>query len=117
MNDFLVYNNKRKYVNKLLLKGRNILNRDTIYVIPRIECSDGFTMSVQASSGHYCEPRENYNYNINYNKVEIGYPSEPEELLYKYAERDDDYTATVYGWVPVEVVYDVIMKHGGILEE
>jgi len=40
---------------------------------PRIVCSNGVSLSVQASDGHYCSPRVN---GIkNYHNVEVGYPS------------------------------------------
>lgn len=48
-----------------------------------------------------------------YEEVELGYPSNEDELINDYAE-DDDYTGTVYGYVPIEVVEKLIEKHGGI---
>ncbi len=79
---------------------------------PRIVCNDGFSMSIQASSGHYCSPRQDYLFQ--YSAVEIGFPSRREELLAEYAETPRALTKTVYGYVPVEVVDAVIEKHGGI---
>jgi hypothetical protein len=78
-----------------------------------ITCKDGFTMSVQASKFHYCSPRQNLT-DGNYNSVEIGFPSEVESLLLKYAEDPEKPTGTVYGYVPLNVVDSVIEKHGGI---
>lgn len=81
----------------------------------RILCQDGFSMSVQASAGHYCEPRiTGLGF---YNSYEIGFASSEEPLLCPYAEDPDNPTGTVYGWVPVEVVAQVIAKHGGIVGE
>ena len=78
-----------------------------------IVCADGFSMSVQANGGAYCEPKvfdaEKYE------AVEVGYPNAYEALLASYAEDKEDYTGTVYGWVPAQVVVDVIAKHGGIV--
>ena len=76
-------------------------------------CKDNFRMSVQASRNHYCHPKEN-GFNISYTSVEIGFPSEKEDLLMDWAEDGDKPTETVYGYVPVSVVIDVIEKHGGI---
>jgi hypothetical protein len=45
--------------------------------------------------------------------VEIGFPSEKEDLIMEYAESPDRPTRTVYSFVPHEVVHEVIMKHGG----
>ena len=110
---------------------------------PRVFCKDGYSVSIQASEYHYCEPKysqippkENgrwliYNDNcffgddpreeffspdyIPYKTVELGYPSEADELINEFAE-GDDYTNTVYAHVPVEVVEQLIEKHGGFLE-
>lgn len=82
---------------------------------PRIVCSDGFSMSVQAGYYLYSTPRVNLE-SGNYTKVEIGFPSEKEELICWYAEDSSSYTETVYPYVPVEVVEAVIEKHGGWLK-
>ena len=102
-----------------------------------IQCKDGFSMSVQASSGHYCSPRNDVG---PYIEVEVGYPSEYTPELRPYMEKpntyyvdnngnDVDYTPeeyeerviahstnTVYGWVPSAIVADVIKKHGGVVQ-
>ena len=77
----------------------------------RIVCNDGFSMSVQGGYGHYCSPRTESEY---YKSMEIGFPSEEEPLIFEYAENKNHYTETVYGWVPVEIIQEVIDKHGGI---
>ena len=76
-----------------------------------IECADGFSVSVQASSFHYCSPRTNTD---SYSSVELGYPSEADDLIMEYAKEQDNPTETVYGWVPIEIVQQLIEKHGGI---
>lgn len=79
----------------------------------RIECADGFTMSVQASRFNYCEPRMD---NAKaYAQVEVGFPNAYEPLLAPWIEDPYDPTGTVYGYVPSQVVLDVIAKHGGIV--
>ena len=79
----------------------------------KIICADGFSMSVQASSFSYCEPRiDNAE---EYQKVEVGFPSDPEPLIIRYAEDPSQPTETVYGWVPVDVVLNVCAKHGGVV--
>ena len=83
---------------------------------PRITCKDGFTISVQGSSFSYATPREDNPPN-GYTHVECGFPSttpKTAELL-RYAE-DIDFTETVYGWVPVDVVQAELDAHGGILD-
>ena len=80
----------------------------------QVVCGDGFTMSVQAFDGGYCEPPANGA--EKYTSVEVGYPSEREELLMKWAEEPEKPTQTVYGYVPVQVVTNVLAKHGGIVD-
>lgn len=84
-------------------------------VRPRLKCKDGFSISVQASSNHYCTPRTNLE-NGDYKKVELGYPSEEEDLIKEYAETTN-YTDTTYWYVPVEIVEKIIIKHDGLVEE
>ena len=79
---------------------------------PRLYCNDGYSISVQASSFHCCRPR--LDGIQNYESVELGFPSTEYELINDYAEDDSDYTKTVYGYVPVEIIEELINKHGGI---
>lgn len=79
----------------------------------KIVCADGFTMSVQAHEGAYCTPRVNDA--EKYTEVEIGFPNRKEPLLMQWAEDGADPTGTVYGWVPAQVVVNVIAKHGGVI--
>lgn len=80
---------------------------------PRIKCEDGFNISVQASKNMYCEPRADLSDGM-YTRVELGYPSEDDELISAYAEDPERPTETIYGYVPVELVEQLINKHGGI---
>ena len=83
-------------------------------VRPKIVCVDGTTLSVQASSTHYCSPRDDEG---PYYEVEVGYPSirpEPWDQWREYCEDSDNPTDTVYGWVPIELVHALIALHGGI---
>ena len=82
--------------------------------VKRLHCNDGFSMSVQAHYGAYCSPRVDPSETDYYFKVEIGFHSEKEELIMKYVEDYDNPKETVYGYVTVEVVQEVIEKHGGI---
>jgi len=84
---------------------------------PRVECKDGTTLSVQASETHYCSPREN---NPGwYNTVEVGFPSiAPPETWEEYFDGDwenGDRTASVYGYIPVDLVEAFIVEHGGCI--
>ena len=85
---------------------------------PRITCADGFTISVQGSSYSYATPREDNPPN-GYTHVECGFPSTTPKTdgLRAYAELcgTQDYTETVYGYVPVEIVQAELDAHGGIV--
>lgn len=76
----------------------------------RIVCADGFSISVQAGAGNYCSPRDNVG---DWHQFELGFPSEADELIQKYAEEPEYPTETVYGWVPMKVVVALVKKHGG----
>lgn len=97
---------EEQYVNSI---GR--IN-DSFFIARPIHCNDGFCVSVQASSIHYCAPRETGAYP--YKTVELGYPNMVIEELEPYAECTVDPTGTVYPFVPIELVNDVMEKHGGI---
>ncbi len=79
----------------------------------KIVCADGFTMSVQAHNGAYCSPR--ISNAESYDEVEVGFPSSTESLLMDWCEDTGDPTGTVYGYVPTQVVINVIAKHGGMI--
>ena len=84
-------------------------------MLPCVLCKDGFSVSIQASSTHYCSPRD-YVALDNYDSFELGFPSQKEDTIMEYAENPDDPTNTVYGWVPRGIVTQLIEKHGGIVK-
>ena len=60
------------------------------YVVDRIVCADGHTLSVQASETHYCTPRDNRG---PWTHVEVGYPTaQPEATWVRYRDGDGDRT-------------------------
>ena len=76
----------------------------------RITCKDGFSLSVQATHGAYCSPRRNEG---PWHEVEVGFPSAPPELIAHRAENPDKLTDTVYGYVDINLVEQLIALHGG----
>lgn len=55
-----------------------------------------------------------------YRAVEVGFPSarpEPWRTWIEYAEEPTEPTKTVYGYVPVEMVRELIALHGGEVEK
>ena len=82
-----------------------------------IEFEDGFKISIQACSGAYCHPRSDQSL-FGYSAVELGFPSEEDELISGYSEMQYegmDYTKQVYPYVPATVVAKLIEKHGNII--
>lgn len=63
----------------------------------------------------YCTPRTNLE-SGEYETCEVGFPNQREELLMPYAEDPETPTETVYGYVPVTLVEQIIEKHGGWFE-
>ena len=80
----------------------------------RVKCEDGFSMSVQAHDGAYCCP--NADNAERYTEVEVGYPTQMEDLLMKWCEDPTRPCDTVYAYVPSHVVSLVITKHGGMVD-
>ncbi len=87
-----------------------------------IVCADGFRLSVIAGWGAYCDPRPDWtdgvpaDYAGPYTAVEVGFPSqrpEPWDEWSLYCESPETPTETVYGYVPVQIVRDLIESHGG----
>lgn len=78
--------------------------------IHRAVCNDGFYVSIQASAYHHCMPRNHNEWP--YESFELGYPSELDPLIEDYAEAPGT-ADTVFNYVPVDVVVELINKHGG----
>jgi hypothetical protein len=95
-------------------KIRKLLKLDEPWIQfrPRVECSDGFSVSIQASHGTYCQPRNNHG---GYYQVELGYPNQIVNSWLEFMEGDFEFTNpcdTVYSYVPVEIVFEELLKHG-----
>lgn len=108
----------------------------TYFYCPRVYAKDGFNVSLQINNGNYCESENGYRkLGKNWIRVEFGYPSENEPLMWEYSEMweqsnydtDDDgnsietpfdlskfdVTGTV-GSIPIDVMEKVFEKHGGV---
>lgn len=48
--------------------------------------------------------------------MELGFPSELDPILDEYAEEPGT-SDTVFGYVPIAIVNELISKHGGIIIE
>jgi hypothetical protein len=79
--------------------------------ISHVVCNDGFWVSVQAGINMYSSPDENCG---PWTEFELGYPSAEEPRLLKYLQVESkDPLKSVYPYVPIEVVREVIAAHGG----
>lgn len=78
-----------------------------------VQCEDGFNISIQASERNYSSPRDNLG---PYTEVELGFPNATDETILPYAEDRMNPTGTVYPYVPSEVVLEMLLKHGGMVE-
>lgn len=79
---------------------------------PLLVCNDGFKMSVQVGYGLYCTPR--ISDCDHYTHAEVGFPSIEEPLMMEYADDPENPTNTIYPYMPIEIINEVIQKHGGV---
>ena len=104
----------------------DFLNPDTNHqTYKRACCADGYSVSIQAKYGSYCSPRPggdafgmggaHESYAGPFYKVELGFPSAHDPMLDEWCEDPDNPTDTVYGYVPAQVVRDLIASHGGMV--
>ncbi len=80
-------------------------------VLDAVVCNDGFTMSVQASCGHYSQPRWKTLKNGRYTAWEIMLLQRPTPKELRGWGKDD-----VCGFVPTAVVDAIIERHGGLAQ-
>ena len=92
------------------------LEREMMAIKHRTICSDGTSLSIQASRTHYCRPREDEG---PYLAMEVGYILDANGNQLTPPESWVDYTdgpafpSDVYGYVPVELIESFIADHGG----
>ena len=80
------------------------------YLFDELELNDGLSLSVQASDGHMCSPRETIKDGSEYEEVEVySHGIYVNELIHFCSE-----TEFTYGYVPVELMEELVEKHGGI---
>jgi len=75
--------------------------------------NSGLTWSIQAGQFIYSSPKNSIGPHTH---VEVGFPSEEIQLLNPFAENPDDLTGTVYPYVPIEIIEQIISDNGGIEE-
>ncbi|WP_226035682.1 hypothetical protein [Aquibacillus saliphilus] len=101
---------------KLMLMFGDYENMGTRIFNP-IECDKNVSLSVQASYGHYCNPRKTLPLD-EYNRMELavflnGEFVPVDEVIHSQSlidQFDDFYEGTVYGHVPVELIEDLYLE-------
>ena len=89
----------------------------------QVICADGFKISIQASSGHYCTPRIDTEDDTKYTSVEV-MVEQWDDLLNKYAEKVEycpcckghyDINEPI-GELPGKILLKLLKKHGGAIQ-
>jgi hypothetical protein len=78
----------------------------------RVECPDGYSVSIQASANKYAIPGPNLG---TWLSVELGFPSAHDPLLEPFKETlgtDEPQEDSVFPYVPASVVEALLIKHG-----
>jgi len=82
--------------------------------LPKVYCKDGFNISIQVTKGDYCASENGIRtFGIDWKLVEWGFPSQPIDAE-KYMCESGDTINGVGGYVPVELMEELIEEHGGI---
>jgi hypothetical protein len=105
-------------INRRLLTAPLVMLRPGTTYKPPVKamvCADGFSVFVQAHHGAYCYPRSNEG---PWTQFELGYPSRPMPEMGEWIDGADiNDTQTVWGFVPIEQVSALIVRHGGLVRE
>lgn len=82
--------------------------------LPRVFCKDGFSISIQICKSSYSGSENGIRkFGIDWKLVEWGFPSQPIDAE-KYMCESSETTTSVGGYVPVELMEELIEEHGGI---
>jgi hypothetical protein len=84
------------------------------FLLPRVFCADGFNISVQVNHCNYCASENGTrSFGLYWKLVEWGFPSEGIDAK-KFNAEDTTTTNSVGGYVEIELMEELINKHGGI---
>lgn len=104
-------------VSTLNRKGKvaelNDIYQEKFFLIPRIECKDGFSISIQVHNGAYCESENGYRqFGYEWKRVEWGFPSSKIDSDLYNAE--DENTTESVGSCEIDLIDKLIEEHGGL---
>jgi len=80
-------------------------------ILPSIETNNGLEIAIQAGELFCCSPRDNYG---PWELVEINYINRRIEKLTAYADDAENIEDTIYRWVPVDLIDEIVEENGGI---
>jgi hypothetical protein len=84
------------------------------FLLPRVFCNDGFNISIQVNHGNYCASENGIrSFGLDWKLVEWGFPSEEIDAE-KFNAEDTTTTGSVGAYVEIELMEELINKHGGI---
>ena len=84
------------------------------FFLPRVFCADGFNISIQVNHGNYCASENGTrSFGLDWKLVEWGFPSEGIDAK-KFNAEDTTTTGSVGAYVEIELMEELINKHGGI---
>ena len=81
--------------------------------MPRAVFEDGYSVSIQGDTVGVLHCSYSHDHMM-FDSMELGFPSEEDDLIASYAEDPENPTETIYAYVPVDVINELIKKHGGI---
>lgn len=86
------------------------------FIMPQMIAKDGFAISVQCSSGHYCGSENGYRkFGGNWKMVEWGYPSQPiDHNIFGGVCANDAETMNACDSVEIEEIDKLLDSHGGL---
>jgi len=98
-----------------LATNNGVLYNRNFFLIPRVFCKDGFSISIQCSDGSYCASELGVRtYGSDWVKAEWGFPSEAIDGKKYNAEQEDNTTETVGGYVDTDLLQELLDEHGGL---
>lgn len=103
-------------VREFLIETFNTKFGSMIVVRPHAICADGFELSIQASEGHYCLPRETL-MDADYHSVEVLVCSKLDDYSFKrfmkHSSSSED--GRLFAHVDMDFLEMFVEEHGGIV--
>lgn len=113
LNDFLSVMAVQSLGGNVALANNNYKHEH--FIIPRVVCADGFSISIQVNKSNYCGSENGYReFGRTWTLVEWGFPSEEIDGEKYNAEGLVEPTTDSVGSIEIEVIEELLDEHGGI---